>query len=131
MSHIPLVRGASRVFLASMFVYGGLDAVRNPAAKAPRAAAVTEPLADAAPIDTNPVDLVRINGAVQVIAGLGLASGRAPRLCATLLAGSLILTTVAGHRFWEEEDSKARAQQTIHFLKNVSMLGGLLAVVSS
>ena len=34
--------------------------------------------------------------------------------------------TVAGHRFWEESDPGTRAQQRVHFFKNVSMLGGLL-----
>jgi uncharacterized membrane protein YphA (DoxX/SURF4 family) len=118
-----------RPMLASMFVYGGLDAVRNPGSKASKAASVTDPLIDVAPVDAEPVDLVRLNGAVQVGAGIGLALGRLPRLCATLLAGSLLLTTAAGHRFWEETDDRSRAQQTIHFLKNLSMLGGLLAVV--
>jgi hypothetical protein len=35
-------------------------------------------------------------------------------------------TTLAGHRFWEEEDETRRAQQRIHFFKNLSMLGGLM-----
>ena len=35
-------------------------------------------------------------------------------------------TTAAGHRFWEEQDPAERAQQRIHFFKNVSMLGGLI-----
>ena len=43
-----------------------------------------------------------------------------------MLAASLVPTTAAGHRFWEESDPTARAQQRIHFFKNVSMLGGLL-----
>lgn len=33
---------------------------------------------------------------------------------------------MAGHRYWEETDPGARANQRIHFLKNVSMTGGLL-----
>jgi uncharacterized membrane protein YphA (DoxX/SURF4 family) len=112
-----------------MFVYGGLDAVRHPGTKVARAATVVEPLSEAAPVELDPVDLVRINGAVQVAAGLALATGRAPRLSALILAGSLIVTTAAGHRFWEESEQPARAQQTIHFLKNLAMLGGLLTVV--
>ncbi len=39
---------------------------------------------------------------------------------------SLVPTTLAGHRFWDESDASSRAAQRIHFLKNVSMLGGLL-----
>ena len=52
--------------------------------------------------------------------------GRLPRLSALAIAATLVPTTLAGHRFWEAEDDKDRAQQRIHFLKNVSMFGGLL-----
>jgi len=38
-------------------------------------------------------------------------------------------TTLAGHRFWEEEDEAARAQQTVQFLKNAAMMGGLLLIL--
>ena len=43
-----------------------------------------------------------------------------------MLAATLVPTTAAGHRFWEEQDPAERAQQRIHFFKNVSMLGGLI-----
>lgn len=43
-----------------------------------------------------------------------------------MLAGTLVPTTLAGHRYWEIEDKQERAQQRIHFLKNLTMLGGLL-----
>ena len=46
--------------------------------------------------------------------------------CNRLLGLSLIPTTLAGHRFWEEQDEMRRAQQRIHFFKNLSMLGGLM-----
>jgi uncharacterized membrane protein YphA (DoxX/SURF4 family) len=113
-----------------MFVYGGYDAVRNPDATALRAARITDPLSEFVSIDADPAGLVRLNGAVQIGAGLALATGKMTRTAATLLAGSLILTTMAGHRFWEEADRKVRAQQSIQFVKNLSMLGGLLAVAA-
>jgi len=113
-----------------MFVYGGLDAVQHPTPKVEKAKAVTDPIADLLPIDEEPTDLVRLNGAVQVGAGVTLALGILPRLSAAMLAASLVPTTAAGHRFWDEQEPRARAQQTIHFLKNVSMLGGLLAVIA-
>ncbi len=76
--------------------------------------------------------LVRLNAAVQVVAGLALATGRAPRLSATVLAVSLVPTTAAEHRFWEEPDPTRKSAQRIHFFKNVSMLGGLfLAAVDT
>ncbi len=69
---------------------------------------------------------VRLNGAVQLAAGTLLALGRFPRLSALVIAGTLVPTTAAGHRFWETEDKQDRAQQRTHFLKNLSMFGGLL-----
>ncbi|HEY7106418.1 MAG TPA: DoxX family protein [Acidimicrobiia bacterium] len=124
-----LPRALSRPLLAGMFVYGGLDAVRSPETKAGRAAGVTEPITQTLAIHEDPATLVRVNGAVQIAFALLLACNRIPRISALVLAASLVPTTAAGHRFWEEEDERARRQQTIHFLKNAAMLGGLLAVV--
>jgi uncharacterized membrane protein YphA (DoxX/SURF4 family) len=116
-----------------MFVIGGLDALKNAAGKVPSAERVTvqvptlaEKIAPGLPVPTDPETLVRINGGVQVVAGLALATGRVPRISALALAGSLLPTTYAGHPFWEEKDDGQRAAQRIQFFKNVSMLGGLL-----
>jgi uncharacterized membrane protein YphA (DoxX/SURF4 family) len=119
----------ARPLLAGMFVYGGLDAYRNPGGKVPRAEKVAPDIARLAGIDADTEQLVQFNGAVQVVAGTTLALGIFPRLSALVLAGSLIPTTLAGHRFWEADDEAARNQQTIQFLKNGAMLGGLLLVV--
>jgi uncharacterized membrane protein YphA (DoxX/SURF4 family) len=69
---------------------------------------------------------VRVNAAVQVVAGVMLSLNKFPRISALALAGSIVPTTLAGHRFWEENDPAARAGSQIHFFKNASMLGGLL-----
>ena len=123
----------ARPMLASMFVVGGLNALRSADKLAPRAEPVVGRLvpllkkaAPTLPIPEDPETLVRINGGVQLVAGAALATGRAPRLSAAALALSLMPVTAAGHRFWEESDPTARAQQRVHFFKNVSMLGGLL-----
>ena len=117
----------ARPLLAGMFVYGGLDAFRNPAGKVPRAEKVAPDIADAVGIDADTEQLVQFNGAVQVAAGVTLALGIFPRLSALALAGTLIPTTLAGHRFWEiQDDPGKRAQQKIHFFKNLGMLGGLM-----
>jgi putative oxidoreductase len=63
---------------------------------------------------------------VMIGAGILLALGRLPRLSALALAGSLVPTTAAGHRFWEHDDQATRKQQQIHFLKNVGLVGALL-----
>ena len=121
-------RWLSRPLLSSMFVAGGIDAIRNASEKVKVAEPITRHLTDrGVPFET--ATLVQINGAVQVAGGLMLASGRFPRVAALALAASLVPTTLAGHRFWEEEDPEVRARQRIQFLKNASMLGGLLLAV--
>jgi uncharacterized membrane protein YphA (DoxX/SURF4 family) len=124
---MTVVRRFARPLLSTMFVTGGLDSVRHPASKVAAAEGVAPPIARRVPyLPEDPESLVRLNGAVQVVAGSMLALGRFPRLSAALLAGSLVPTTLAGHRFWEEQDETKRAQQRIHFFKNMSMLGGLI-----
>jgi hypothetical protein len=55
-----------------------------------------------------------------------LAMGLLPRLSSLAIAATLVPTTIAGHRYWEAEDDSERAQQRIHFLKNLAIFGGLL-----
>jgi putative oxidoreductase len=130
---MTLVRLLARPMLASMFVVGGVDAFRNAARMAAKAEPVTEKIippakraVPQAPIPTDPETLVKANAAAQVAGGLLLATGKAPRTSANLLAATLVPTTLAGHRFWEETDRTAKANQKVHFFKNLSMLGGLL-----
>jgi len=121
----------ARPMLASMFIVGGLDSVRNAEQKAGAAQPVTDKMVPLLQrvlpqLPSDPATLVRINGAAQLVAGIALAAGKAPRISATVLGATLIPTTAAGHRFWEREDPAERAQQRVHFFKNVSMLGGLI-----
>jgi uncharacterized membrane protein YphA (DoxX/SURF4 family) len=115
------IRTLARPLMASMFVTGGVDTLRNPG---PRTA-----LATGAGLE-NADQLVRINGATMIVGGLALATGKLPRLSALALAGSLVPTTYVGHAFWTETDKAKKKQQQIHFFKNVSMLGGLLLAVA-
>lgn len=123
----------ARPLLSSMFLVGGVNALKN----APAYAAAAKPVADrlrpmlskALPqvkIPEDTVTLVRINAVAQIVAAAALARGRAPRLSSTVLAASLMPTTVAGHQFWSELDPQVKAEQRVHFFKNLSMLGGLM-----
>ena len=121
----------ARPMLASIFVVGAVNALKSTAGPAARAEPVTTRLVPLAkrvgiPLPEDPETLVKINAGVQIGAGLALATGRAPRLSAAVLAASLAPTTAAGHRFWEVQDPTQRTQQKLHFVKNVSVLGGLL-----
>jgi putative oxidoreductase len=127
-----LVRRIARPMLASTFIYGGVQTLRNPQSRVPGAAPIVEQLTEIAdkqlPIEVSHdvEQWVKINAGVHVAAGTLLALGKLPRLSALALATSLVPTTFAGHRFWEHEDPKERFGQTSNFLKNTGMLGGLL-----
>ena len=124
---MALSRRLARPLLASIFVVGGWDAFWNPESKVKKAVAVTDPLAEKAGVeDVDAAMLVRVNGVLQIAAGVLLAVGKFRRLAALALIGSIVPTTYAGHRFWEESDPATRAQQKMHFLKNVGLLGGLI-----
>ena len=118
--------------IASIFIVQGLATFRSPERVVKQAEPVVRPLAEH--LDFVPDDVeqaVRINAAVQMVGGALLAVGLLPRLAALAVAGTLVPTTAAGHRFWEYDDPQERAQQRIHFLKNLSMLGGLLMAAGS
>ena len=123
---MKITRKVARPMMAAIFIHGGIDALRNPESKKAKAETVAPAVADTIGLEQDTVDLIRINGGVMVGAGVMLAMGWLPRLAATALAGTLVPTTFAGHRFWEETDKQARAQQTVHFLKNMGLLGGLI-----
>jgi uncharacterized membrane protein YphA (DoxX/SURF4 family) len=119
--------------LASAFFVGALSALKNAPSLAPKASRVTEkvvPLAQRAapglPIPTDPVTIVRVNAGVQIAAAAALATGHLPRVSSTVLAVSVLPTTVAGHAFWRESDPATKATQRLNFFKGISLVGGLL-----
>lgn len=124
---MTLLRIVARPLLASMFVVGGAAALKSPGPRAAKAQPTADRLKKVAPeLPVTGANLVRLNGAVQLGAGLALATGHLPRIAALALAATMPPTTVAGHPYWNETDPAARANQRIHFLKNLSMTGGLL-----
>jgi uncharacterized membrane protein YphA (DoxX/SURF4 family) len=111
----------ARVLLALPFVLLGWDAYQEPGRRVQSAEAIGIP---------EPQLAVKANGLTMVVTGITMALGIFPRLSALTLIGSLVPTTYAGHRFWEFDETAQRTNQRIHFLKNASMIGGLLAVVA-
>lgn len=107
-----------RVAFGAPFIVLGLDAVKEPGARVKTVEALGIP---------QPELVVRANGAAMVAGGAALSAGVLPRAAAAGLVLSLIPTTHAGHPFWSEADPAKRAQQRIHFMKNVGLAGGLLA----
>ncbi|MQA16904.1 MAG: DoxX family membrane protein [Pseudonocardiaceae bacterium] len=121
-----LLRRVARPLLAAIFVSGGVNEFRNPAAHADVVKPLLDKGQDALPNSTDNTTLVQVDAAVKVGAGALLALGWMPRLAATALAASLIPTTVGAHAFWEIKDDDERSAQQIHFFKNAGLLGGLM-----
>ncbi|WCO65311.1 DoxX family protein [Iamia majanohamensis] len=120
------VRLLARPLLASVFVSGGINALRAPKAHGQMAEPVVDKVAEPLGLPEDPELLAQVNGGVMIGAGLLLALGKAPRLASTALAVTLVPTTMAEHRFWEADDDDERDAQRIHFMKNLGLLGGLV-----
>jgi putative oxidoreductase len=126
-----VLEAVSRAALGWVFVQAGSDVVRNPHPPAKKAEPLLSAIRSVTPIDLpDDVSLVRLNAAVQVVAGGALALGKAPRTASAVLIASIIPTTAGGHRFWEFEAGERTGQRN-HFIKNLSIAGGLLHVLST
>ena len=67
---------------------------------------------------------------VELLGGLALLVGFRTRIAAAILLLFLIPVTGIFHDFWNAEEAQKQIQ-TIMFLKNLAIFGGLLYVVSS
>jgi uncharacterized membrane protein YphA (DoxX/SURF4 family) len=123
------LRPAARVLTGSTYILLGLDAVRAPGKRVELAGPVLAAIRSRVPLPGDDELLVQVNAGTQVAAGTMLALGVAPRLAAAVLAASLVPTTLAGHPYWTVQDPAERAQQRIHFHKNLALIGGLLLAV--
>ena len=104
------------------FIWLGYEAVKEPGNRVNLAKTIRIPQPEAA---------VRFNGAAMALGGLGLASGVLPRAAAGGLVVSLIPTTLAGHAYWNHTDPQARKANRTQLLKNLGLIGGLLAIAFS
>ncbi len=117
---MSFVKTLGHMLLAGIFISGGASTFINPDGRATKVEQAGIPLARQAVI---------LNGATMVLAGTALAIGFVPKFAALALLGSLIPTTFVGHPFWQETTPQGRANQQIHFNKNIAMIGGLLVVL--
>src|SRR5689334_9301135 len=132
LASMTVLRAIARPMLASIFAIQGYETMRHPERVSGRAEPVVRPLAERIPaVPDKTEEAVRLNGSIQFMAGSMLAIGLLPRLSSLAIAATLVPTTIAGHRFWEAQDDQERAQQRIHFLKNLAIFGGLLIAAAA
>ncbi|MCK0111120.1 DoxX family protein [Ornithinimicrobium sp. F0845] len=119
-------RKLARPLLASAFITRGIDALQHPGSRIPAAQKFSESVAEPLGVPGDPELLVRVNGAVMAGAGTLLALGKFPRVAGAALALSLVPATFFEHRFWEESDPEAKAEEKKQFFGNLGLLGGVL-----
>jgi putative oxidoreductase len=127
-----ILRRLARPMLAAIFIWGGVETLRDPGPRVKAATPLLEKtlgkIGDKLPeqVPTDPETLVKLDAAVKIGAGVLFGLNKFPRLSAALLAGSMVPTTLAGHAFWEQEDPAVRGAHMAHFMKNLGLVGGLL-----
>jgi len=113
---------SARILIAAVFLVSGLGLVDQ-------SISVHEMVARGIPVNLAPA-LSMVARIIEVIAGVGLALGLYPGICAGALIAFLIPATLIGHPFWIAP-SQLFQVQLINFLKNFSMIGGLLFIAST
>lgn len=127
---MSLLTVAARILTGLPYVQLGYGAAASPGPRIGMAAPLLRQVRSVVPIPVDDETVVRINGGLQAAAGAAVVLGVYPRPASLALAGSLIPTTLAGHDFWNQDDPAQRAQMQTQFLKNVAMVGGVLAVAA-
>lgn len=72
--------------------------------------------------------LVPISGLMAFLGGMSILLGYKARYGAGLIILFLIPVTIMMHKFWGLSDPSQAMMQQIHFMKNISMLGGALII---
>lgn len=104
-----------RLLIAAIFLMSGLGKIAAPAATQGYIAAVGLPF---------PLLAFLVAIAIEVGGGALLVVGYKTRIVAGVMAGFTVATALAFHHAFGDQN------QMIHFLKNISMTGGLLQVVA-
>jgi putative oxidoreductase len=78
-----------------------------------------------------PTFLGYVAAPVEFFGGLALIFGLATRYAAALMLLFTIVATFSAHRYWEFADAAARRINDSAFYKNLSIMGGLIALFVS
>lgn len=77
-----------------------------------------------------PKVMIALAAAAELAGGLSLLFGFLTRIGALGLFLFLIPTTLLFHNFWVETDAMMHQMQMVNFLKNLAVMGGLLAIAA-
>ncbi len=111
---------AGRVLLALIFVFSGFGKIPGWEGTAGYMASKGLPMVSL---------LLTLTIAVEVLGGLAIMVGWFARPAALALIGFTVLASLIFHNFWAVDEA-ARQIQMIMFMKNLSIIGGLLLVAA-
>ena len=117
---MSLTRRLARPMLASIFISSSIPMLKDQSY-------LHGPIRDAGLSEPELLAKAHVYG--NLAGGLGLALNKFPRLAALGLALNLAPTTYVGHAFWKSPEDQ-KVMQQINFMKNLSLLGGLLIAAS-
>lgn len=122
-----------RVFVPIIFIVSGVQKVMNVAGTAKMLADANVPVPEAIVPYLQGIPkyeaLTYLTAAVEIICGLMIMVGIAARWGALVLFVFTAAATFYFHNFWHMT-GEAAAQNQVHALKNLSIMGALLLIVS-
>jgi putative oxidoreductase len=116
-----LALALGRVLLVAIFLQSGFAKLTAPAGIAGMLTAKGLPM---------PTALAYLAGAAELGLGALILIGWKTRLAAAGMIVFVIVATYLGHNFWDMTDA-ARRMNLTHFMKNLSIIGGLLILIGS
>jgi uncharacterized membrane protein YphA (DoxX/SURF4 family) len=126
-----VIRRIARPLLSVAFIGQGVESLLNPKTAAEAAAPAVDGL-QALPdqvarnIPADPQTFAQITAGVQIGGGLLLATGKLPRVASAVLALTVLPANFGTYSFWTETDPERKAELRRGFLKDLSLVGGLL-----
>lgn len=111
----------ARVMLGAIFVQSGFGKLTGLAGFTASMEGMGVPMASVA---------APIGACVEFFGGLAIVLGAWTALAAILVAGFTVAASLIAHRFWDAPADQ-RMMQTIQFMKNVAIVGGLLTLVAA
>lgn len=107
-----------RVAFGGFFLYNGINHIKNRKMLAQYAGSKNVAAPDLA---------VPLSGAALLLGGASIITGFKPAMGSLILIGFLAAASSKMHDFWNQEDQNQQMNETIHFSKNMALLGAALA----
>jgi uncharacterized membrane protein YphA (DoxX/SURF4 family) len=109
-----------RAIFGGFFLYSGINHFKEYKQMAPYAKSKGVPLPEAA---------VLASGAMLTVGGASILLGAKPKVGALSILGFLTMVTPVMHDYWNQKDPGQKQNDMVHFMKNLALLGGVLALL--